>query len=312
MRPKVIVTAYAHPLLRERLESYGFEVHEEYTIDYAGLMNIVGEYTGMIVTTRLKIDKAILDKAKLLKWIGRLGSGMELIDVDYASSLGIKCVASPEGNRDAVAEHALGILLSLMHKISLSNEQVKKFVWLRDENRGTELKGKTIGIIGYGNTGTRFAQLLSVFDVSILVYDKYKTGFSEGCVQESTLDDIVNHADVISFHVPLTAETQYFANQGFFRKCKKAPYFLNLSRGKVVNTVDLVEALDTGLIGAAGLDVLENENVKSYGAEELSMLTNLTQRPNVIITPHIGGYSHEALEKMANVVLGKLELPPRY
>lgn len=312
MRPKVIVTAYAHPLLRQRLESYGFDVHEEYAIDYAGLVNVIGEYTGLIVTTRLKIDKTILDKAKLLKWIGRLGSGMELIDVDYASSLGIKCVASPEGNRDAVAEHALGILLSLMHKISLSNEQVKNFVWLRDENRGTELKGKTIGIIGYGNTGSRFTQLLSVFDVPILVYDKYKAGFSEGCVQESTLEEIVNHADVISFHVPLTAETQYFANQGFFRKCKKAPYLLNLSRGKVVNTVDLLEALDSGLICAAGLDVLENENVNSYSAEELSMLSNLTQRPNVIITPHIGGYSHEALEKMANVVLEKLELPPRY
>ena len=312
MRPKVIVTAYAHPLLRERLESYGFDVHDKHTIDYAGLMDIIGEYKGMIVTTRLKIDKAILDKAKLLKWIGRLGSGMELIDVDYASSLGVKCVASPEGNRDAVAEHALGILLSLMHKISLSNEQVKKFVWLRDENRGTELKGKTIGIIGYGNTGSRFAQLLSVFDVSILVYDKYKTGFSQGCVQESTLEEIVNQADVISFHVPLTAETHYFANQYFFRNCKKAPYFLNLSRGKVVNTIDLIEALDNGLICAAGLDVLENENVKSYGGEELSMLTNLTERPNVIITPHIGGYSHEALEKMANVVLEKLELPPRH
>ncbi|PHX74395.1 MAG: hydroxyacid dehydrogenase [Chitinophagaceae bacterium] len=311
MRPKVIVTAYAHPLLRKRLESYGFDVHEEYSIDYAGLMNIIGEYTGMIVTTKLKIDKAILDKAVSLKWIGRLGSGMELIDLDYASSLGIKCVASPEGNRNAVAEHSLGILLSLMHKISLANEQIKQFVWLRDENRGTELKGKKVGIIGYGNTGIRFAQLLSVFDASILVYDKYKTGFSEGCVQEVSLDEIMNHADVISFHVPLTAETHYFANQAFFKKCKKSPYFLNLSRGKVVNTIDLMAALDEGLICAAGLDVLENENIKSYGSSDLAMLTNLTQRPNVIITPHIGGYSYEALEKMANVVLEKLDLPPR-
>ena len=311
MRPKVIVTAYAHPLLRKRLESYGFDVDEEYSLDYAGLMNIIGEYSGMIVTTRLKIDKTILDKAVSLKWIGRLGSGMELIDVDYASSLGIKCVASPEGNRNAVAEHALGILLSLMHKISLANEQVKQFVWLRDENRGTELKGKKVGIIGYGNTGSRFAQLLSVFDVSILVYDKYKTGFSEGCVQEVSLDEIMNHADVISFHVPLTAETHYFASQSFFKKCKKAPYFLNLSRGKVVNTIDLMEALDEGLICGAGLDVLENENIKSYGSSDRAMLTNLTQRSNVIITPHIGGYSYEALEKMANVVLEKLDLPPR-
>lgn len=311
MRPKVIVTAYAHPLLRKRLESYGFDVDEEYSIDYAGLMNIIGEYSGMIVTTRLKIDKAILDKAVSLKWIGRLGSGMELIDVDYASSLGIKCVASPEGNRNAVAEHALGILLSLMHKISLANEQVKQFVWLRDENRGTELKGKKVGIIGYGNTGSRFAQLLSVFDVSVLVYDKYKTGFSEGCVQEVSLDEIMNHADVISFHVPLTAETHYFASQSFFKKCKKSPYFLNLSRGKVVNTIDLMEALDEGLICGAGLDVLENENIKSYGSSDRAMLTNLTQRPNVIITPHIGGYSYEALEKMANVVLEKLDLSPR-
>ena len=311
MRPKVIVTAYAHPLLRKRLESYGFDVDEEYNIDYAGLMNIIGEYSGMIVTTRLKIDKAILDKAVSLKWIGRLGSGMELIDVDYASSLGIKCVASPEGNRNAVAEHALGILLSLMHKISLANEQVKQFVWLRDENRGTELKGKKVGIIGYGNTGSRFAQLLSVFDVSVLVYDKYKTGFSEGCVQEVSLDEIMNHADVISFHVPLTAETHYFASQSFFKKCKKSPYFLNLSRGKVVNTIDLMEALDEGLICGAGLDVLENENIKSFGSSDRAMLTNLTQRSNVIITPHIGGYSYEALEKMANVVLEKLDLPPR-
>ena len=311
MRPKVIVTAYAHPLLRERLESYGFDVDEEYSIDYAGLMDIIGEYSGMIVTTRLKIDKALLEKAVSLKWIGRLGSGMELIDVDYACSLGIKCVASPEGNRNAVAEHALGILLSLMHKISLANEQVKQFVWLRDENRGTELKGKTIGIIGYGNTGSRFAQLLSVFDVGILVYDKYKTGFSQGYVQESTLDDIVNHADVISFHVPLTAETHYFASRSFFKKCKKSPYFLNLSRGKIVNTIDLMEALDEGLICAAGLDVLENENIKSYSSSDLAMLTTLTQRPNVIITPHIGGYSYEALEKMANVVLEKLDLSPR-
>ena len=307
MKPKVIITAYAHVCLQEALLQRGFDVDVRETITHEELCTLAASYTGMVVTTRIQVDKQLLDAASQLKWIGRLGSGMEIIDVDYANQKGILCVGSPEGNKDAVAEHCLGTLLSLMRNLPLANSQVKKGWWIREENRGVELGGKTVGIIGYGNTGSSFAALLAPFGVKVLAYDKYKKGFGKGHVHESGLQQLFLEADVVSFHLPLTDETHHFANALFFEQLQKPVFFINASRGSVVDTSALVDALDAKKVLAAGLDVLENENLKSYTPDEMEQLLALANRDNVLITPHIAGYSREALEKMAKVLIFKLE-----
>ena len=303
---RILVLDKGHAILEEKLLEAGFEIDFQPTISREELLDVIANYQALIVRSKLLIDKEVIDRAENLKVIGRIGAGMDAIDVDYAEKKGIACINSPEGNRDAVGEHCLGLLLSLFNKICISDMQVRKGLWLREDNRGLEIKGKTIGIIGYGNMGRSFAQRLSGFDCRVIAYDKYKTNFSDEYAKEESRSTLFAESDILSLHTPLTEETRFMINKDFIQQFKKPFYLLNTSRGKVVNTKDLIEALNEGKVLGAGLDVLEYEAFSNELQNTPSELQDLFSRNNVVLTPHVAGWTVESNYKLSYFLAKKI------
>ena len=303
---KVLITDDLHSLLKEGLIADGYEVDNRPDIAPEQVLAIINEYTGLVINSKVYAGAELLGKATKLKFVCRAGSGLEVIDLPFAAAHNIAAFNSPEGNRNAVGEQALGMLLGLLNNIVIANGETKNSQWLREKNRGEELSGKTVGLIAYGNTGEAFAKLLRGFDVQILAYDKYKTGFGNEYVKESTLEEIFGKADVLSLHLPLTTETQYMVDYNFLSSFKKPYWFINTSRGKVLRTADMLRALEEGKIKGAALDVLENEKLSSYTAEEQELYNRVAAKPNIILTPHIAGWTHESKRKIAETLLNKI------
>jgi D-3-phosphoglycerate dehydrogenase / 2-oxoglutarate reductase len=307
-KEKVLIVAHTHSWLVNAFAEKGYEVVYDAHMHYEDALEQIKDAIGIIAGNRWGIDKRLISHASQLRWIGRLGSGMEKIDTAFAQSLGITCYSSPEGNSNAVAEHALGMLLALKNNIVTGYNQIVQHNWVREQNRGTELFGKTAGIIGFGHTGSSFAHLLSIFTCKILAVDILPVNTNLPNVIQSSLEQVQQEADIISFHLPLNNSTKYMAAKNFFDALVKKPIIINTSRGAVVNTADLINALEQQQVSGALLDVLENEDLTSYNQTEKKQLAVLLNKPNVIVTPHIAGYSHEALLKMAEVLFHKLPL----
>jgi D-3-phosphoglycerate dehydrogenase len=304
---KVLIAAPVHQALCDGLIALGYELVVRDRISQAGAFEWIKDCVGVVTSTRLLLDQALLDAAPLLKWIGRMGSGMEVIDLDYAARKGIWCFSSPEGNCNAVGEHALGMLLSLTRRIVWSHNELREGTWLREENRGYELEGKTVGIIGYGHTGASFAKKLMGFDVNILAYDKYNPErIPAHFTKCNDLSPIFESADIVSFHVPLQDDTVHYLDMGFVARMRKPFIVVNTSRGPVVDFIALHQGLVSGKITGACLDVFEKEPLQAMDGEMVSLMKGLLARPDFIATPHIAGYTHEALYKMSMALLHKL------
>lgn len=306
---KILFIDSVHPCLQTRLEAVGLVCDLQYEWSKEKIAAELPNYTGVVIRSRIKLDKDIISKGTNLKFIARAGAGMENIDVEYAHSLGIHCLHAPEGNRDAVGEHALGMLLALFNNICRANNEVRQGHWIREGNRGVELQGKTVGIIGYGNMGSAFAQRLKGFGVNVLAYDKYKTDFSDEFAKEATLQELFDKVDVLSLHIPLTDETHFMVDSTFLTNFKKNIYLINTARGKVLKTDALVSAMKNGKVLGACIDVLEYESV-SFEALDKDKLPEafqyLLNSDRVILTPHIAGWTHESNQKISDVLADKI------
>ncbi len=304
----ILLIDQVHPLIQKELTSHGFSCEQFSGESREDLKAVIGNYFGVIIRSRFRLDREILEKAKKLKFIGRVGSGLENIDVSYALQSGITCLNSPEGNRVAVGEHASGMLLSLFNQLNRADREVRQGIWNREGNRGIEIQGKTIGIIGYGNTGSAFARCLKGFDANVISYDKYKSNFRDDVTEEVSMDEIFSTADVLSLHVPLTDETRYLVDTPYLNRFNKKILLINTSRGNVVNTGDLVTALKSGKVMGAALDVLEYEadSFEALSSDLPDDLNYLMASDKVILSPHIAGWTNESNIKLAEVLVEKI------
>ncbi len=305
---KALVTDGVHPLLIEGLENLGYHCDYHPKISLEDTFAMIEPYEGLIINSKIIVDRKFLDRAKHLRFLGRLGSGMEIIDQEYAREKGVAVFSAPDGNCNAVGEHALGMLLALANKFLRGDRQVRQKQWNREESRGFELMGRTIGIIGFGHTGRSFAKKLSGMDMRILAYDKYKTNYTTDFpyVVESDMDTIYKECDIISFHLPLTQEVIHLVDDDFVDKCKRGVILINTSRGKVIKTYTLIEGLEDGRIGGACLDVFENEKTATFSPEEHFLYDRLYASEQVILSPHVAGWTVESKRRLAAILLRKI------
>jgi D-3-phosphoglycerate dehydrogenase len=306
----VLFVDSTHYRLPEKLSQSGFNCDYKPDITPEDIIKIISKYDGVIIRSKIKIDKMIIEEATKLKFIGRVGAGLENIDVKYATQKGIKCFNSPEGNRDAVGEQALGMLLTLFNNILKADAEVRAGKWIREGNRGLEIKGKTIGIIGYGNMGSAFAQRLKGFEANVIAYDKYKFDYSNEFVTEKGLEELFEQTDILSLHIPLTEETRFMINNEFINRFKKNIYIINTARGKVLKTEDLVKNMISGKVQGVALDVLEYEQISFENLHSDNDLPEplqyLIKSSNVVLTPHIAGWTHESNIKLSEYLADKI------
>jgi D-3-phosphoglycerate dehydrogenase / 2-oxoglutarate reductase len=302
---RVLIVDDLHPYFKEEAEKLGYEIDDQPEFTRQQTLNIIGNYDGLAIRTKFLVDKEIIDHASNLKFIARAGAGMDNIDEKYAGAKGIVCINAPEGNRDAVAEHAMAMLLSLTNNLFKGDNEIRNGVWDREGNRGWEIKGKTVGIIGYGNTGRSFARKISGFDVSVLAYDKYHSGFSDRFATEASMDEIREQADILSLHIPLTDETRQMINDNYFNNFKKQMFFVNTSRGEIASTWAVLNAINNGKLLGAALDVLEVEKFPHLEAQ--SWFAALKNENRIILSPHVAGWTFESYSKISEVLIEKLK-----
>jgi len=307
---KVLFLDTVHPILERRLINMGFNCEYDYSSNKTSILKNISVYDGIIIRSRIKIDIEFLSAAKKLKFIARSGAGLENIDCIEAEKRGVTIFSAPEGNRQAVGEHAVGMILSLFNKLSIGNTQIRSGKWNREANRGVEISGKTVGIIGYGNTGRTFAKCLSGFNCKVLAYDKNKKNFSDDYVHESSLEVIQKKSDIISFHIPYDESTHHYLNEAFIKKMNKPFYVINTARGKIINTSDLIKGLKSKKIHGACLDVLEYEKrtfENTFSEKIDSNFQYLLSFRNILFSPHVAGWTFESYEKLSNVLADKIE-----
>lgn len=302
---KILIVDDLHPAFANQAEKLGYECTIEPLFSRQQALAILADYDGLAIRTKFQVDKEVLDIGKKLKFIARAGAGMDNIDESYARSKNIFCINAPEGNADAVGEHAVGMLLSLMNNLRKSDHEIRNNVWDREGNRGWELKGKTIGIIGYGFMGQSFARKLAGFDVDVIAYDKYKTGFSDQFASEVSMEEIVKRSQVLSLHIPLTSETRALVNDEYLFHFRKLDFFINTARGEIVKVNAILNVLKQGKLLGAALDVLETEKFPALG--EQAWYEELRQSDRVLLSPHVAGWTFDSYRKISEVLAQKLK-----